>query len=103
MEINPFQLRLIAEATAELGALSALILTGQVKPYLNRSEAFKRFGRAKVENWVHMGLISVHKDGDHSAAWRIERFRDRNSRQIRCHFQAFVTAIILSKIKIFIV
>jgi len=74
MEINPFQLKLITEAAAELGALSALIKTGKVKPYLNKSEAFKAFGRATVENWVRDGLIIVRKDGDYSAAWRIDRF-----------------------------
>jgi len=74
MEINPFQLKIIAQAAAELGAISALIRTGKVKPYLNKSEAFKAFGRAKVESWVREGLISVRKDGDYSAAWRIDRF-----------------------------
>jgi len=74
MEIKPFQLKLITEAAAQLGALSALIKTGKVKPYLNKSEAFKAFGRATVENWVRDGLIIVRKDGDHSAAWRIDRF-----------------------------
>jgi hypothetical protein len=74
MEINPFQLRMIAEASAELGALSALIKTGKVKPYLKKSEAFGIYGRASVENWIKDGLITVRKDGDHSAAWRIERF-----------------------------
>jgi len=74
MEITPFQLRLIAEAAAELGALSAMIQTGKVKPYLNKSEAFKSFGRATVENWIKAGMITVRKDGDHSATWRIGRF-----------------------------
>lgn len=75
MEINPFQLKLIVEAAAELGALSALIRTGKIKPYLNKSEAFKMHGRAKVENWVRDGLLTIRKDGDHSAAWRIDRLQ----------------------------
>lgn len=74
MEINAFQIKLIAETAAELGALSALIKTGKIKPYLNKSEAFNLFGRANVENWIKGGLITFCKDGDHSAAWRIERF-----------------------------
>ena len=73
MEINPFELKVITESAAELGALSALIKIGKLKPYLNKSEAFKMFGRATVENWVKDGLITVSKDGDHSSAWRIDR------------------------------
>jgi hypothetical protein len=73
MEINLYQLRMITEAAAELGALSALIKTGKLKPYLNKSEAFKIFGRATVEQWVRDGWIAVRKDGNYSAAWRIDR------------------------------
>lgn len=74
MEINPFQLKLIAEAAAELGALSALIQTGKLKPYLNKAEAFRLYGRASVEKWIKDGHIKIRKDGDYSAAWRIDRF-----------------------------
>lgn len=73
MEINSFQFKIITETAAELGALSTLIKLGKVKPYLKKNEAFKRYGRANVEKWISDGLITIRKDGDHSASWRIDR------------------------------
>jgi hypothetical protein len=32
-------------------------------------------GRAKVEDWARDGLLTIRKDGDHSAAWLIERLQ----------------------------
>jgi hypothetical protein len=60
-------------AAAELGALKALITTGQLKPYLKKSEAFRRYGRKNVEHWISQGLLTPRKDGGHSAGWRIDR------------------------------
>lgn len=75
MDITPtnYCLTLFLEHAAEMGALLALIRTGQLKPYLNKAEAFRLFGRAKVEHWIEAGLVTPRKDGDHSAAWRLER------------------------------
>jgi len=58
---------------AELGALQALITTGMLKPYLKKSEAFRQYGRKNVERWIAQGDITPRKDGNHSAAWRIDR------------------------------
>ena len=57
----------------ELGALCVLIKCGRLKPYLNKSEAFRQYGRKNVEYWVAQGLLKPRKDGDGSAAWRIDR------------------------------
>jgi hypothetical protein len=73
MEISPIQLEQIIKEAAELGALTALIKAGKIKPYLKKSEAFKIYGRNKVEHWLEAGLITPRKDGDYSAAWRLER------------------------------
>jgi hypothetical protein len=69
----PFFMEEILTIGAELGATHALIATGQLKPYLKKSEAFCKYGRAKVERWIAGGLITPRKDGNHSAAWRIDR------------------------------
>jgi hypothetical protein len=66
-------LSLLLEQAAEMGAKHALSLTGQLKPYLNKSEAYRLFGRKNVEHWTETGLITARKDGDHSAAWRLDR------------------------------
>jgi len=63
----------ILQGAAELGALQALISVGHVKPYLKKSEAFRRYGRKNVEKWIEQRHITPRKDGNHSAAWRIDR------------------------------
>lgn len=63
----------ILQGAAELGALQALISIGHIKPYLKKSEAFRLYGRKQVEKWTGEGLVKIRKDGDHSAAWRIDR------------------------------
>ncbi len=66
------QLRLVIEISAKLGAQIILSKSGECKPYLNKSEAFKKYGRKNVENWISEGLITPRKDGGFSAAWRID-------------------------------
>jgi len=73
MELFPYQLELIIKEAAVLGALNALVKTGKLKPYLKKSEAFRLYGRKEVCHWVENNLITPRKDGDHSAAWRLER------------------------------
>jgi len=73
LSINTFLLQRLLEHAAELGAIKALIKVGKLKPYLNKSEAFRRYQRINVERWIERGLITPRKDGDDSAAWRIDR------------------------------
>ena len=61
------------QAGAELGAIIALIKTGKLKPYITKAEAFRLYGRKNIERWLADGLLTPRKDGDHSAAWRIDR------------------------------
>jgi len=69
----PHYLNLIVEEAASVGAIVGLVRTGALKPYLKKNEAFRKFGRARVEHWIESGMITIRKDGDHSAAWRIDR------------------------------
>ena len=64
--------RLVASG-AELGAIAVMIKLGSLRPYLKKSEAFRQFGRKQVERWISIGLVTPRKDGNHSAAWRIDR------------------------------
>lgn len=73
IELSPFQLQAMLEQAAELGAIAALTKKGKLKPYLKKSEAFQQFGRVNIEHWIENGLITPRKDGNNSAAWRIER------------------------------
>jgi len=69
---TPILERFIREAAA-LGSIITLIRTGMLKPYLKKNEAFRKFGRIRVEQWINSGMITIRKDGNHSAAWRIDR------------------------------
>lgn len=73
IELADHTLILLLQKAAELGAKQTLCRTGKLKPYLSKSQAFRKYGRANIEQWIDLGLITPHKDGDHSAAWRIER------------------------------
>ena len=72
-EIPPHLFTRLFNCGAELGAIGALIKTGQLRPYLKKAEAFRLFGRKQVERWIGEGLVTPRKDGSHSAAWRIDR------------------------------
>jgi hypothetical protein len=71
--ISQHQLKMIIREAAELGAIQALTKAGKLKPYLKKSEAYRKYGRANIEQWAERGLITIRKDGDYSAGWRIDR------------------------------
>lgn len=73
LEISLQELSTLLQQAAELGAMKALEEAGCLKPYLNKSEAFKKYGRANVERWLKEQLITPRKDGNDSAAWRLDR------------------------------
>lgn len=57
----------------ELGAKRFAIEAGIVKPFINKSAAIKKYGKANFEQWVAQGLVKPIKDGNDSAAYRIDR------------------------------
>jgi hypothetical protein len=73
MEISRIQLEKFMQDVAELAAITTLVKAGLLKPYLKKSEAFNIYGRRNVERWLSGGLLTARKDGDHSAAWRLDR------------------------------
>ena len=73
MEIELFELRCLLTDAVELGAKKALQEAGILKPYLKKSEAYRLYGRGIVDRWIEEGLIKIRKDGNQSAAWRLDR------------------------------
>ena len=69
----PYVLQEIINESAAMGTIIALVATGVIKPYLKKAEAFRKFGRYRVEQWIESGVITIRKDGSRSAAWRIDR------------------------------
>jgi hypothetical protein len=75
LKINSYQIRFLLRNAAELGVLVGLIKCGKVKPYVKKSEAYRKFGRNTVEIWISERLITPRKDGNHSSNWRIDRLQ----------------------------
>lgn len=73
MEVSLFTIDKMINIAVELGATTMLIKTGQIKPYLKKSEAYEIYGRKNIERWFEVGLLTPRKDGSHSAAWRLYR------------------------------
>ena len=73
MDINDHRLAELLRHAAQVAAVSTLIRTGHLKPYITKAEAFRLFGRKNVEKWLVTGYLTPRKDGGHSAAWRIDR------------------------------
>lgn len=71
--LTGYQLQLMLQDAAEIGAIQALSKIGKIRPFLKKCQAFRRYGRNNVEQWIATGLITPRKDGGHSAAWRIDR------------------------------
>lgn len=53
----------LLEDTARMGAVNALIAVGELNQYINKTEAYKRFSRRKVDLWIQQGVIKVTEAG----------------------------------------
>ncbi|MDB5143383.1 MAG: hypothetical protein JWQ66_2096 [Mucilaginibacter sp.] len=73
MELTEAQLTGLISKAAELATIKTLIITGNLKPYLKKSEAFRLYGRKNIEKWLSEKLLTLRKDGDYSAALRLDR------------------------------
>jgi hypothetical protein len=56
-QLETYQLENLLAAAAELGAKRASIEWGLSKPTLCKSEAYKLYGRSKVDEWIKRKLI----------------------------------------------
>jgi hypothetical protein len=89
IELSPHQLSLLIQYAAEMGAKTALASTGKIKPYLNQRQAFRNYGRANVEGWIALGLVTFRKDGDRSARCRLDRLELEAAAKSRLLLQIF--------------
>lgn len=58
-----FRLAQMLQGAAELGGIVALTEVGQLKPYLSKSEAYRKYGRGVVDGWISEGVVDEHQDG----------------------------------------
>lgn len=61
------------KAAYKAGFVECLDLLGEVKPYMSRNEADKRFGAGTVQKWIDSGLVNPVRDGKNTSKWRINR------------------------------
>lgn len=75
MELELYQLKNLMIDCVEIGYKKALVEMGEIKSFLTKSEAYKRYGRTTVDRWISERLIIPHKDGSKSAMVRLDRMR----------------------------
>ncbi|WON94800.1 hypothetical protein [Sphingobacterium sp. UGAL515B_05] len=57
-----FRLAQMLQGAAELGGIVALTEVGQLRPYLSKAEAYRKYGRGVVDNWIAEGIITEKQD-----------------------------------------
>lgn len=73
MNIDVRDLHIILSEAVELGVIKALTETGQLKPFLNKKQAYDKYGRTNVDRWIAEGLVKRYRDGGSSASFRYDR------------------------------
>lgn len=59
MQLSPFELRSLLKDASELGAQTALTKAGLIKPWISKSDAYRRYGTCTVNRWLSEGLIKL--------------------------------------------
>lgn len=57
------QMRQIIATSAQIAAKQALVSAGVDKAQIKRAEAYRRFGKYTVDNWIKSGAIEIIKNG----------------------------------------
>lgn len=57
-----YKLAQMLQGAAELGGIVALTEVGKLRPYLSKAEAYRKYGRGKVDSWIKKGVIEEHQD-----------------------------------------
>ncbi|HEY0055402.1 MAG TPA: hypothetical protein VGB63_08605 [Pedobacter sp.] len=73
ISISVSHLASLLRDAARLGADQALTELDLKQPYMNKSTAIKKYGKANFEQWIAQGLVKPHRDGNDSAQYRINR------------------------------
>lgn len=62
----------LMKESSRLGALQMAIELGAIRENVSRSDAIKRYGRARVDRWIREGLVRFSQDA-HSSRIHIKR------------------------------
>lgn len=71
---EPTVLAKVLGSLAKLTATEMLTMSGGLKPYISKSEAYRMYGRGKVDKWISEGHLSISQDeSGTSSKMRINR------------------------------
>lgn len=73
ISISVSHLAALLRDAARMGADEVITELNLKQPYMNKSAAIKKYGKANFEQWVSQGLVTPIKDGNDSAQYRIDR------------------------------
>lgn len=75
MTFEKYELRGLLADAAELGAQRALIMAGELAPYMSKAEAYRQYGRSQVDRWLKEELLTPVKDGTKTSRVRLDRMQ----------------------------
>lgn len=59
---EPTVLARVLGTLAKLTATEMLTMSGSLKPFISKSEAYRMYGRGKVDKWISEGHLSIGQD-----------------------------------------
>ncbi|WP_143072833.1 hypothetical protein [Parapedobacter indicus] len=65
------EMRDVLKDVAKVGAVQVLTEIGQLKPFITKAEAYRLYGRTKVDMWIRNRLVTPR--GGFGEKWRLER------------------------------
>ncbi len=66
-------LRALLIEAGEVSSSKILCKIGLIKPFLNKSEAYKQYGRSDIDRWIKERLLNPVRDGSGKVKWRFDR------------------------------
>ena len=62
IQLETYQLQQMLDSAAEMGANRALVEAGLKKPQIKKAEAYRRYGRRRIDRWIREHKITPVKD-----------------------------------------
>ena len=62
LTLDTYQLQVMLNAAAEMGAKKALVVAGLEKTQVSKAEAYRRYTRRRVDRWVKEHKVTLIKD-----------------------------------------
>lgn len=65
------RLRDIISSAVELGIIQGSLISKETRPYLSKRAAYRKYGKAHVDNWIVLGYVKEVKDGENNSKIRL--------------------------------